>query len=201
MRQITAALFLFAFSAPAALLADSIPYANTGTVAPTQTFTATATGNVVGYFYSASASDTDLSRMVDTTAGHTFTSAWFFNNQTTATGTVQNFGSVTAGDTLVFELENTNLSNEIFASDPSLSADGINHAYSTAFSGAGTIPAGTYIGMEDLPNGISDFDYNDDSFVFTNVGITPAPEPSSLLLFGTGILGAAGAIRRRKFHS
>src|ERR1700685_4260375 len=105
MRQITAALFLLAFAAPAALLADAIPYGNVGNIAPTSVLTATATGNITGYFYSGQAADTDYVRMVDVTAGTT--SAWYFNNQTTATGTVQNFGSVTAGDTLVFELENT----------------------------------------------------------------------------------------------
>ena len=58
--------------------------------------------------------------------------------------------------------------------------------------------------MEDLavtglkPLSGSDLDYNDDTFVFTNIDPPSAtPEPSSFALFGTGLLGAAGLIRRK----
>jgi hypothetical protein len=51
--------------------------------------------------------------------------------------------------------------------------------------------------MEDLPNGQSDFDYNDDTYVFTNIAAAPTPEPSSFALFGTGLLGVAGVLRRK----
>jgi hypothetical protein len=200
MRRLTLAIVCIALSAgSSALFADQIPYANVGTIAPTVSLTASSTGNIMGYFYSASAADTDYVQILDVTTGTS--SGWLFDNQTPGADTPQIFLAVNAGDTLVIELENTNLNNEILASDPNYSADGVNHAYITAFSGGGGIPAGTFVGMEDLPNGSSDFDYNDDAFVFTNVDPPAVPEPSSLALLGTGILSAAGMIRRKMRNS
>jgi len=47
------------------LYAGSIPYPNTGTVAPTNVFTASNTGNVMGYFYGSSAGHTDYVGMLN----------------------------------------------------------------------------------------------------------------------------------------
>jgi hypothetical protein len=188
--------------------ADPIPYQNPGTIAPTPTLTATATGNITGYFFSYSAADNDAIELVDLTPGHQFTSAPLLDNMTSTPGvTSVNFGSVHAGDQLAFVLVNNTIGQN-FSSDPTLSSDGINHAYVTPFLGAtdpagdpAGIPAGVYVGMEDLPLQSSDLDYNDDTFVFTDVTavVPPAvtPEPSSFILLGSGLFAAAGMIRRR----
>ena len=182
-----------------------IPYCNVGTIAPTNIFTADSTGDITGYFVQGGAAsgggaaDLDFVRMLDITTGTT--SAWLFNNQTTTAGTTADFGFANTGDTLVFEIENVTLGNLIFASDPTLSEDGINHAYGTHFSGGilngAMIPAGSYVGMEDLPNGESDWNYNDDSFVFVGVTAGTTPEPGTLALLGSGVLGLAGFVRRK----
>jgi PEP-CTERM motif len=175
------------------MFAGVIPYPNPGTIAPTNSFTAVATGNITGYFYGFSAGHTDYVGMLDVTTS-TF-SGWFFNNQTTVPGTSADFGPVAAGDVLVFRLWDVT-SGLQYASDPSMSYDGINHAYATDFAGGGGIPAGIFVGMEDLPLGQSDLDYNDDQFVFVNIG-TSTPEPGTLLLAGSGMLGLLGFARRK----
>jgi hypothetical protein len=164
---------------------------------------ATNTGNVTGYFFGFSAADTDEIEMLDLTTSTT--TGPFFINKTTTIGSSANFGAVTAGDQLAFILINLSNGNQ-YSTDDALSSDGVNHGYVTPFLGAsdpagdpGGIPAGTFVGMEDLSVPGSDLDYNDDQFVFTNISstTTPTPEPSSIALLGTGLLAAAGAVRRR----
>lgn len=176
-----------------------IPYCNVGNIAPTNVFNAISTGDVTGYFVGKGpAGDTDFVRMLDLTTNTT--GDWIFDNQTSQVGDMADFGVANAGDLLVFEIWNQTL-NAIFASEPDLSSDGENHAYATHFSGGilngFNFPEGTYVGMEDLPNGQSDWNYQDDQFLATNVAIVP--EPDSLLILGSGILTLVGFARRRLF--
>ena len=181
------------------------PYSNPGhpDAPQTVTFTGISGTGINAYFYSVSAADTDTISVFDASTGTFLTPQGVFNNQAPSTpGSMVTFSSPTLhnGDTLVFDLYNTSFPGDIFSSNPSTSPDGDSHAYITPFSGtigAFGIINGIYVGMEDLPASQSDFDYNDDTFVFTNANAAPTPEPSTFALLGTGLLGAAGALRRK----
>ncbi len=183
-----------------------IPYPNAGTTnLETYTFTATATGNITAYFAGSDAGHTDtIGLLVNGIA----TGIIGLNNHTSNLGDSIILGSVTAGDKLTFFLNDANTSSTWF-SDSTLNADGkTQHVYSAQYDGLNPplgagIPAGTYVGFEDLAASQGgDFDYNDDSFVFTNVSTVTngTPLPAALPLFATGLgaLGLLGWRRKRK---
>lgn len=184
------ALAISAWSAQA----GPIPYPNPGVLNPVNyAFTAASTGDVVAYFWGSTASYTStLSLLVNGVD----TGIVGLNNHTSAYGDALNFGTVNAGDSLVFRL-NVLTTGDAWYSDIGLNYDGVNHVYSTNFGGDALIPAGTFVAFEDLPFG-GDFNYNDEDFVFTNIlDIGQVPEPFSALLVG-GALAGMFVVRRRK---
>jgi hypothetical protein len=205
-----------------AMLASPVtyaPYGSPGTVI-TGANTITATGGSALYFYGFNAADTDYIDVLDTTT-HTQT-GFVFDNQTAGVGSVVAFAT-SAGDNLVMELFNL-ATGSYFYSDGAAptgtftpcgsvtllacqttaptAEEAVDHAYLTPSSGGTigsmTVGAGTFVGMEDLGKSqSSDYDYNDDQFVLVETTST-IPEPSSLMLLGTGLMGAAGMLFRRR---
>lgn len=202
-------LFLVSVGLTASAFACApIPYCNVGQIAPANSLTAFATGDLMGSYYGHIADFTDWVRVIDVTSN--MTGAWVFNNQTSKPGDKADFGFVTKGDTLVVEIWDQN-TGHIFASDPSFSDDQTNHAY--VFPGFYVNPTTpvVFFGMEDLQaNEQTDWDYNDSEFFLYNVlasqdntlgrnGINVAnPEPSTMALLGTGLLAGLARLRKSK---
>jgi hypothetical protein len=166
-------------------------------------FRAANAGSITAYFYGASS---DYTSVIGMSVNGDPVGSWGLNNHSSTYGDALVLGSVNAGDVITFRLFVTNTGQE-WSSDLMGNSDRFNHSFADDFKGNSMIPAGTYLGLEDLAGG-GDRDYNDVQFVFTNTKFStaysaaatpePVPEPGGLSLLGLGVTSILGLRRRWK---
>ena len=113
-------------------------------------------------------------------------------------GDMFNFGPALAGDIIVFSLNVINTGN-IFSSNMSLNADGLNHykAIPLTTDTPFYTGVGSWFGVEDIYGG-GDLDYNDTTFFMTNVLVSAVPEPAMAVMLLFGLIGVSIYNGKRK---
>jgi hypothetical protein len=191
----------------------------------TYTFTAATSGDIIAYFAGASAGyDNELGLLVNGVStgvvgldDHTAVPGQQLDLGFASAGSVLTF--VLQNNTLGLDAYSNpalNLAYDIAGE----TGDGHNHVYSTAYTSTtdigggllpvitpGEIPAGTYVAFEDGQfNGLaanqfgsgvfnSDMDYNDETFIFTEVAQSVPDRGFSIVLLGIGLAGISLAHR------
>jgi hypothetical protein len=182
----TAALFI-AVTINAAWAAPL--YSNPGTEnLQTYSFIAASTGDLIASFGTGAAFEQQLGVLVNGIS----TGLVGLNNHASVLGESFNLGHVHAGDTLTFF--DVIKGGATWYSNAALNFDGGNHIFSRAVSAGeafASSPAGTYVAFEDLTFPFSDFNYFDQTFVFTVASAVPEPATWAMMLlgfFGVGLL-------------
>jgi hypothetical protein len=154
----------------------------------TYSFTASSTGDLIASFAGTGAVfEQQLGVLVNGIA----TGLVGLNNHTTALGESFNLGHVQAGDTLTF-FDVVSGGAATWYSNAALNSDGGNHIFSRAVVAGEAYtssPAGIYVAFEDLTFPSSDFNYFDQTFVFTVASAVPELSTWAMMILGFAGVG------------
>ncbi|MBI5789241.1 MAG: PEP-CTERM sorting domain-containing protein [Candidatus Schekmanbacteria bacterium] len=105
-------------------------------------------------------------------------------------GKVVNLGSFPFGNELIFGIYVQNTGNTFLMGPGTRNPDNIPHAAVEFIA-----PGQAIVGFEDLWGG-GDRDYNDNMFLFRG-SVAPIPEPATMFLLGSGLIGLIGYKKRK----